>query len=109
MYVITRADNESQTFSPEEVSAQVLIKLKKAAERKSGLPVVDVVITVPAYFNDSQRHSTKAAATIAGLNTVRMINEPTAAALAYVSDKVHIPIIITNKLNVQKPFFFKDN
>lgn len=74
-------------MSPSEVSAKVLIKMKEAAERYLGSSVTDAVITVPAYFNDSQRQATKDAGKIAGLNVLRIINEPTAAALAYGLDK----------------------
>ena len=73
--------------SPPEVSAMVLQKLKADAEAKLGEPVNQAVITVPAYFNDSQRQATKDAGTIAGLEVLRIINEPTAAALAYGLDK----------------------
>ncbi len=78
------ADKE---MSPSEVSAKILIKMKEAAERYLGETVTDAVITVPAYFNDSQRQATKDAGKIAGLNVLRIINEPTAAALAYGLDK----------------------
>ncbi len=73
----------NQNFKPEEVSAMILQKLKTDAEAKLGEKITDAVITVPAYFNDSQRQATKDAGTIAGLNVLRIINEPTAAALAY--------------------------
>ncbi|MDP3276237.1 MAG: molecular chaperone DnaK [Deltaproteobacteria bacterium] len=93
-YRIERASNGDAIFSvhgkklsPPEVSAKVLQKLKKAAEDYLGEPVTDAVITVPAYFNDSQRQATKDAGKIAGLNVRRIINEPTAAALAYGLDK----------------------
>jgi molecular chaperone DnaK len=82
-----RFDVQGNQLTPQEISAQVLMKLKKAAEDYLGQSVTDAVITVPAYFNDSQRQATKDAGAIAGLNVKRIINEPTAAALAYGLDK----------------------
>eukprot|EP01050_Picozoa_sp_SAG11_P031152 SAG11_NODE_9550_length_901_cov_1.150873_1_plen_212_part_10 len=78
---------ETKTFMPEEISSMVLIKMKEIAEQYLGQPVPNAVVTVPAYFNDSQRQATKDAGAIAGVNVLRIINEPTAAAIAYGLDK----------------------
>jgi molecular chaperone DnaK len=80
-------DIDGKSYTPQEISARILQKLKRDAESYLGEPVTDAVITVPAYFNDAQRTATKEAGEVAGLNVLRIINEPTAAALAYGLDK----------------------
>lgn len=99
-YKISKADNgdveleaHGKMYAPPEISAKILRKLKEAAEDYLGHPVTDAVITVPAYFNDSQRQATKDAGKIAGLEVKRIVNEPTAAALAYGLDKKKNEII----------------
>jgi len=82
-----KADIDGKKYTPQEISARILAKLKRDAESYLGDTVTDAVITVPAYFNDSERQATKEAGEIAGLNVLRIINEPTAAALAYGLDK----------------------
>src|SRR5690625_7736099 len=80
-------DIDDKSYTAQEISARVLGKLKRDAEEYLGEDVTDAVITVPAYFNDAQRQATKDAGQIAGLNVLRIINEPTAAALAYGLDQ----------------------
>ncbi|POM62700.1 Hsp70-like protein [Phytophthora palmivora] len=85
--VVVQFKGEAKTFQPEEISSMVLIKMREIAEAFIGKQVKNAVVTVPAYFNDSQRQATKDAGVIAGLNVLRIINEPTAAAIAYGLDK----------------------
>lgn len=99
-YNIVKADNgdawvesRGQKYAPSQISAYILTKMKETAERYLGEPVTQAVITVPAYFNDSQRQATKDAGKIAGLEVLRIINEPTAAALAYGLDKKEAGVI----------------
>jgi molecular chaperone DnaK/molecular chaperone HscA len=86
---VLKLDVGGLTLTPPEISAYVLLQLKRNAERFFGAPVTKAVITVPAYFNDAQRQATKDAGRIAGLEVLRLVNEPTAAALAYGLDKLH--------------------
>ncbi|KDP41952.1 hypothetical protein JCGZ_26970 [Jatropha curcas] len=85
--IVVRYKGEEKQFSPEEISSMVLTKMKEIAEAYLGQTIKNAVVTVPAYFNDSQRQATKDAGAIAGLNVLRIINEPTAAAIAYGLDK----------------------
>ena len=88
-YPKVQIDGSAHPYTPQEISAMILQKMKKTAEDYLGQEVTDAVITVPAYFSDSQRQATKEAGQIAGLNVQRIVNEPTAAALAYGVDKAH--------------------
>jgi L1 cell adhesion molecule like protein len=85
--ILVSFKGEKRKFHPEEISSMVLIKMKETAEAFLGENCKNAVITVPAYFNDNQRQATKDAGSIAGLNVLRIINEPTAAAIAYGLDK----------------------
>ncbi|KAG0841403.1 hypothetical protein G6F17_001673 [Rhizopus arrhizus] len=96
-FVQVEFEGETKTYSPQEISSMVLIKMKEIAEAKLGKKVSKAVVTVPAYFNDSQRQATKDAGTIAGLEVLRIINEPTAAAIAYgldANDKTERNVLI---------------
>lgn len=86
-HIMVNVDGAKKSFAAEEISAMVLIKMKETAEAYVGKEIKNAVVTVPAYFNDAQRQATKDAGTIAGLNVMRIINEPTAAAIAYGIDK----------------------
>jgi molecular chaperone DnaK (HSP70) len=86
-FVSVSVGQESKTFASEEISAMVLRKMKETAETFLGEPVTNAVVTVPAYFNDAQRQATKDAGAIAGLKVARVLNEPTAAAIAYGLDR----------------------
>ncbi|KAJ7097996.1 heat shock cognate 70 [Mycena belliarum] len=86
-YIRVEYRGEQKEFSPEEISSMVLLKMKETAESYLGITIQNAVVTVPAYFNDSQRQATKDAGTISGMNVLRIINEPTAAAIAYGLDK----------------------
>ncbi|MGE5765988.1 MAG: Hsp70 family protein, partial [Bacteroidota bacterium] len=103
-YKITNHDGDawveaqSKDYSPSQISAFILQKMKETAERYLGETVTEAVITVPAYFNDSQRQATKDAGKIAGLDVLRIINEPTAAALAYGLDKKQTGTIVVYDL-----------
>ncbi|CAE7726988.1 unnamed protein product [Symbiodinium microadriaticum] len=85
--IVVQVEGEEKKFHPEEISSMVLLKMKETAEAYLGTKLNDAVVTVPAYFNDSQRQATKDAGTISGMNVLRIINEPTAAAIAYGLDK----------------------
>merc|ERR1712050_295317 len=85
--IVVQSQGEEKKFHPEEISSMILLYMKETAEAYLGSKVNDAVITVPAYFNDSQRQATKDAGTISGMNVLRIINEPTAAAIAYGLDK----------------------
>jgi L1 cell adhesion molecule like protein len=85
--IVVKYKGETKKFHPEEISSMVLTKMRETAEAFLGESCKNAVITVPAYFNDNQRQATKDAGSIAGLNVLRIINEPTAAAIAYGLDK----------------------
>jgi L1 cell adhesion molecule like protein len=88
-YISVKYKGEDKEFSPEEISAMVLGEMKQIAEDYLGCPVKKAVVTVPAYFNDAQRQATKDAGTISGLEVLRIINEPTAASMAYGLEQQH--------------------
>ena len=86
-YISVNVNGQDKIYAPEEISAMILTKMKEIAESYSGKKIKNAIVTVPAYFNDAQRQATKDAGIIAGLNVVRVLNEPTAAAIAYGLDK----------------------
>src|SRR5213083_2861174 len=100
-----RVQAEGKEYAPPEISAMILQKLKQDAEAHLGEKVTDAVVTVPAYFNDSQRNATKDAGKIAGLNVLRIINEPTAASLAYGLDKKKDETIAVSILEIGEGVF----
>ena len=98
IFVQVETSQGQKTFAAEEISAMVLVKMKETAEAYLGKKVTHAVVTVPAYFNDAQRQATKDAGVIAGLNVMRIINEPTAAAIAYGNYFYFLLIVVSNLL-----------
>ncbi|EAY80240.1 hypothetical protein OsI_35416 [Oryza sativa Indica Group] len=92
--IVVRHEGEERQFMPEEISSMVLAKMRETAEVYLGKTVTKAVITVPVYFNNAQRQATMDAGAIAGLNVMRIINEPTAAALAYCLEKMPLITLI---------------